>query len=107
MLWCCEKCCRCNTSFFIIPLVLVVGDSSVIFYFKLWGINISTIAKILWQFIVLTNSFIYIKKRNKIKEWTGRYYPKKTEKKKEKKKKQQEKKGKVSSNSIEVEAKAL
>ena len=28
---CCKKYCRCNISFFIIPLVLVVDDSSMIF----------------------------------------------------------------------------
>ena len=56
---------------------------------------------------MLINSFIYIKKRNKIKEWIGRYYPKKQRKKKRKEKKAAGKKGKESSNSIEVEAKAL
>ena len=60
----------------------------------------------MWQFIVLTNNFIY-KKIKKIKEGTGRYYPKKKSREKEKKRKEKKatkkKNGKESSNNAEVE----
>ena len=41
----------------------------------------------MWQFIVLTNNFIY-KKIKKIKEGTRRYYTKKKSREKEKKRKE-------------------
>ena len=57
----------------------------------------------MWQFIVLTNNFIY-KKIKKIKEGTRRYYPKKKSREKEKKRK--EKKRKESNEKKKMEKKA-